>query len=338
MSKADDELEVALKNAAPTIRIAFLLLGSLLFLYLLLQLRVDEVFSLVAQVGWSACLIVLVYGVYQLVRASALLLCVPGGHRPSYWDVLQIRISGEAVSSLPFTGPVLAEPSKAWLLKKHGLTTEEAIAATLAETLIQSFTWAAIIIVGLGWLASQFQLPGPVLAATVAAVGLLALFLVVSAVAVAFRIYPIGAIVAAVARLPLVRSRLHPNMERVQHTEDLLLLVLRGQPGRLVAIIGAELVGHSLLVLELFLILKSMGLSLPVLHLLSIEAAAKLARLAFFFIPTQIGAAEAAYVAVFNTLGLAAAAGFAVSFVRRLRSLLATGLGLICFWLRTAER
>jgi hypothetical protein len=34
-----------------------------------------------------------------------------------YRDALAIRLSGEAIQSLTLTGPVLAEPTKAWLLE-----------------------------------------------------------------------------------------------------------------------------------------------------------------------------------------------------------------------------
>jgi hypothetical protein len=48
----------------------------------------------------------------------------------------------------------------------------------------------------------------------------------------------------------------------------------------------------------------------------------------FFFVPSQVGASEGVYALVFQQAGLTAAAGFALAFVRRLRSLLAAAVGL----------
>ena len=56
-----------------------------------------------------------------------------------YGDALAIRLSGEAIQSLTFTGPVLAEPTKAWLLEGRGLTLREGFAATITEYLIYTF-------------------------------------------------------------------------------------------------------------------------------------------------------------------------------------------------------
>jgi hypothetical protein len=69
-----------------------------------------------------------------------------------------------------------------------------------------------------------------------------------------------------------------------------------------------------------------------------IEAATKSIPLVFFFIPWQVGAAEGAYTLVIDSLGYVAAAGFAVSIVRRLRSLFLAGLGLISTWLLTKPK
>jgi len=56
-----------------------------------------------------------------------------------YGDALAIRFCGEAVQSLTFTGPLLAEPTKAWLLERRGLTLKEGFAATISEYLICTF-------------------------------------------------------------------------------------------------------------------------------------------------------------------------------------------------------
>lgn len=93
--------------------------------------------------------VLLLGGVHHATRALALHACVlrPGVLR--YRDALAIRLSGEAIQSLTFTGPVLSQPTKAWLLEGHGLTLKEGFAATITEYLICSFVTAAMSIAGL---------------------------------------------------------------------------------------------------------------------------------------------------------------------------------------------
>jgi hypothetical protein len=54
--------------------------------------------------------------------------------------VLRIRLSGESVEWLTFTGPFLAEPAKGWLLKRRGVSTPAAFAAVVTEYLLYTAT------------------------------------------------------------------------------------------------------------------------------------------------------------------------------------------------------
>jgi hypothetical protein len=81
-----------------------------------------------------------------------------------YGDALAIRLSGEAIQSLTFTGPILSQPTKAWLLEGHGLTLKEGFAATITEYLICAFVTAAMSISGLLYLIVHFAPPRAVTA------------------------------------------------------------------------------------------------------------------------------------------------------------------------------
>ncbi len=94
------------------------------------------------------------------------------------------------------------------------------------------------------------------------------------------------------------------------------------------SILAIEFAAQALLVLELFVLLRTTGKPFSVLHPFLIEAATKFIGLAFFFIPGQVGAAEGTYAFIFKTVGLPASAGFALAVARRLRSLLVAGAGL----------
>ena len=135
---------------------AALSLGCVLFLYLLVRPGVAKILSLFVGIGWSFALIAAIYACHQVVRAIAYWKCIPTNEHVSWWDILRIRLSGEAIRFLTSTGPFLAEPSKVWLLNQRGLSTRHAVAATISEYLIYTLTSAALGIAGLGYLLSHF--------------------------------------------------------------------------------------------------------------------------------------------------------------------------------------
>jgi hypothetical protein len=303
-------------------------LGCVLFVYLLVRLNPTEIFSLLLGIGWYFGLIVAAYGGHQLIRAIAFRKCLTADERPSYWDIVRIRLSGEATQFLTSTGPFLAEPAKVWLLRRWGLSIKNAAAATVSEYLIYTFTSAALAIGGLTYLVSHFELSKPESVAAKVIVYAMSTFLVAAALAINFRIYLIGAVMKGIGRLPVVGKRLRLDQKDVRDTEDLLFVVLRDRPLRFLSILALELAAQALLVLELFVLLRTTGKPFSVFHPLLVEAATKFVGLAFFFIPGQVGAAEGTYALIFKTVGLSASAGFALAVARRLRSILVAGAGL----------
>lgn len=314
--------------AAHRFRALLLALGCALFVYLTAHFGVREVLKPLREIGWRFTLIAAIFFGYELARAFAYRECVAVSGQCSYWDLVRLRLSGEAIQFLTSTGPFLAEPAKMWLLQKRGLSAKHAVAATVCENLTYTFTSAVLAIAGLTHLLGHFQLSQAV---TVAARVLLLVsggFLAAAVFAVAGRIYLIGAILKGVRKIPHVGRHVKFADNDVRETEDMLFAVLRDRPLRLVAIMAAEFAAQALLVLELLVLLHATGESLSVLQPLMIEGATKFIGLTFFFIPGQVGAAEGSYALIFMAMQLPASAGFAVALARRLRSLLIAGLGL----------
>src|SRR5688500_14084602 len=232
-------------------RVLFLVIGAAVFGYLFIQLGPAAVLAMLGRVGWGAVPIALAYAAFQCFRALALSASVPGQRPLRFPDALWIRLSGEAVQFLTFTGPFLAEPAKALLLERRGLTAVEGFAATITEYLSYMFTSAILAIGALSWLLLRGMVDGGV---RVAAIGLLAamvIFLLSSAIAIALRVHLLGAILARISRLPLVRRRLKPNMTDVHRVEDLLLDVMHDRPSRFARVLLLESGSHLLHTLEL---------------------------------------------------------------------------------------
>jgi hypothetical protein len=114
--------------------------------------------------------------------------------------------------------------------------------------------------------------------------------------------------------------------------EDRLFLVLRTRPSRFLIVLLLEVLAHAILLVEVWWVMRALQPGTSVASALAVEAAAKISGIAFFFVPTQVGAAEGVYAAVFNALGLGSAAGFALAFVRRVRTLAVSAIGAVVLY------
>ena len=175
----------------------------------------------------------------------------------------------------------------------------------------------------------HFGLSGALRTIAIATLGVCAAFLVASAIAIARRFYLIGTIIAWLASIGVLRGRLTPDMTWINQMEDLLLIVLRDSPARFAMIAAIEIAAQALLVGELFWLLRALGVMASGWSAFVIEASVKFFEFAFVFVPLQLGVSEGAYAVICGVMSLPLAAGFAVAFLRRARSLIIAGAGLV---------
>jgi hypothetical protein len=310
------------------IRLVFLAAGCALFAFLLVRLGPGRIFDLLWEIGWWFLAILAIYFCFELARALALRMCIVSGN-VSYFDLVRIRVAGEAVELLTFTGPMLAEPTKAFLLRDRGLPGPNAFAATFCEYLSYSISCALMAIAGLIYLLHDYRMAPAVSLAAHIVLYCAAAFLLVTAIAIAGRIYLIGAAATRIRTIPVLRRRIRLNPDSLRAMEDQMFVVLRGGPRWLVSILFLEFVANGCLVLELFVLLHGIGESFPAVVPFLIESATKFINFGFFFIPGQIGAAEGIYAILFTTIGLPASAGFSLALARRVRNVLVSAAGLI---------
>jgi hypothetical protein len=308
-------------------RYVLLAAGVALFGYLVHQLGPGAILETLGRIGWAGPILAALYALHQMLRAMALSASVVET-RLRWRDALWIRLAGEAVQFLTFTGPFLAEPAKAFLLAGRIRGAVQGFAATLTEYLAYLFTGALFAIGSLAWLLGSERLVGGWRTTAIAIMVGMAGFLATSAWAIGFRIHLLGAALERIARLPGIRRKLRPDMSAVHRTEDLLLDILHDRPKRFAGILALEAGAHVVHALELYAMLVVLGLATGLGTAFLIEGATKFVGLAFFFVPGQIGASEGAHTAIFDMLGLPAVAGFSVPLVRRIRSIIVAGIGL----------
>jgi hypothetical protein len=88
----------------------------------------------------------------------------------------------------------------------------------------------------------------------------------------------------------------------------------------------------------LFWLLRALDMMASAAYPFVIEASVKVIGIAFLFILLQLGVSEGAYALIFDVMGLPAAAGFALAFLRRARMLAIAGVGLTTLAVLTRHR
>jgi hypothetical protein len=307
--------------------------GSAMFGYVLMQLGPGEVLRVITGLGWTFAAVLALWSLHQMLRAAVLQACM-GETGVRFGSILRVRLAGESLQFLTPTGPFLAEPAKAWLLRQRGLPAAETYSAILAEYLFYTLSSSVMAVGGMTTLLALYPLGTGLRAAAWMVLGSAVAFLAAAAWAIARRFHLIGAILRWLERQGWLGKRRIPD-QGLRATEDRLLDVLRAPAPRLVLIVSLECAAQLCLVVELGLCIAATGLAAGWQRVLLLESAVKYVGLAFFFIPAQVGASEGTYSVLAAVLGWPAALGFGLALVRRLRSLITALAG---FALLTMER
>jgi hypothetical protein len=300
----------------------FVVVGFILLVLVMMRFGGHDLVASIVTLGWTLVPVLMLYGGHQAARAFALMWCVRTRAHVTFGDSLAVRLSGEAVEALTFTGPMLSEPTKGWLLRGTGLGRSEGLAATLFEFVGCMMAGAAMAAVGAGYVLVVLHPPGPAVAVLRAVLGSASGFLAAAVISLATR-----ARLASTLAYRFLRYR----PAGLVALEDAFLATAQQQPLRLAAILAAECVAQAFLVCELWVLVSGLHLQISIERAIVVEGIVKFLNAIVFFVPGQLGVAEGSYAIVFGLLGLPPAAGVALSLARRFRSLVTGIVGAAVF-------
>jgi hypothetical protein len=141
-------------------------------------------------------------------------------------------------------------------------------------------------------------------------------------------------------RVPLVRrlaARLEPKRAMLMELDRQITEFYHRHPGRFVQAILLEYLSRCIFMIELLLIVASLGYRLGYLRAFTIGGLEALAGNLLFVVPFEIGAREGAYYVLFNLFGLDPQLGLYTSIVSRVRDFAWIGLGLVLIWAAGAQ-
>src|SRR5215475_7419292 len=200
-----------------------LVLGLSVVAWLIWRAGPAVVWRLLIDLRWRFAAVTGMYITYLGIRALALWRIVPTSMR--YREVLRIRLSGDTIESLTFTGPFFSEPTKGWLLTRSGLTTDQAFAAIATDYLLYDVVTGCLSAIAVITLLVLGVLPPVVRPIAFALLG------VTSTVLTAFAYVVVSGtgVIAPLIRLsvPIIGRRATMAAEKIGRIERVLVHFLR---------------------------------------------------------------------------------------------------------------
>ena len=242
----------------------------------------------------------------------------------SFRSLLLIRMAGEAINTTTPTASLGGEGVKAWLLRPQVSLQEGLASVIIAKTTI-TIAQALLLLVGIvvAW---------PYLPDTSTLTRVMIWLLVLEVLAVGgFVVAQVTGGATAVGRL-LGRVKLLRAGGLTRHlaqTDQALRDFYQERPGRLALSILFHFLGWALGAVEVYLVLRCLGVPISLTTALVIEAFGTGVRFASFMVPAHLGALEGGYVMTFAALGLGSPLGLTFGLVRRVRELAWTILGFL---------
>jgi hypothetical protein len=314
----------------------FLVLGLILFFYIIYSVGVDQIFASIRLVGFGFVLIILVSAVRHLLRSIAWLHCIEEDHRQiKLIDLFNVRLAGDAVRLLSFTGPFLGETSKAVLIRKR-LPMVHGMSSIIIENLTYTVGVIFVVITGLILFIANFSTRTSV--KWMGAV--LSICMLGSIVGVQYLISRRVMAFSAVGRWFARRTDIEwfkTQAIGIEETETRIHDFYKRRGSTFYLVLLLDVAANFVNIVEVYLILYFIGVDVTMMLSYIIEAMMKIVNILFFFVPGQVGVLEGSNAFVFKVLGLGLAAGVTLSLIEKIRTIFWGGYGL-AIWMRAFHK
>jgi putative ABC transport system permease protein len=303
-------------------------LGVALLVYVVKRVGVQSIFDTLASIGLGFFVLLGISGTRHLFRAVPMYLAVPPGQRHfNLWQAFTTRLSGEAISFLTFTGPILGEATKAALLRKR-VPLVTGVQALVVDNLLYNLSVALFILSGACVMLASYNLPDAahytlLLIATLAMLTLLAVGLAASR-----RVMPLTWFIERLAALGFKPRALGKRRAHISELESSIYDFYHHRRGSFFLIVAFDLAAHVSSVLEVYVTLRMLGFRPGFEAPYVIESLTKVINFVFGFVPATIGVYEGGTEVILRTLGFAAATGITLALVRKAGMIFWTGIGL----------
>jgi hypothetical protein len=332
--------ETLLVRRTNGLRIAVLaagIAGAMLFVWSIRSAGVAGVLDGVRRVGWWFVAIWSLGGLRYLVRAAAWRLSLDVPRELPMATAFGAALMGDALGNVTPLGALVSEPSKV-LLVRDRLGAAAAVAAVTIENLFYTATVGVVFVFGAGALLLSFDTGPGIRHATLITLAVAVVMALGSVVVLIRRVRVASALVAALARWPILHDAMATRRAAVSSIEDQVFGFVSRHPGRIAPLLSLEASYHAAAVLEIWLAATLItGAPLGFVAAFVLEFVNRTITIAFQFVPLWLGVDEAGTGLVTTALQMGAAAGVGLALVRKARVVSWTALGLGLFFVLHAR-
>ena len=320
----------ALAKARLPLRMLGVVLGILLFVYLIHRAGPAKLLTSMVALGWGLALVIAWGGVAHILKTWAWrLTLLEGKHQVSFARMLGLRLSSEAVGQFGGLAQLFGEGLRVSLLGP-AIPLSRGIASVTIDRAFFVISAAVVSFLGLSAVLMVLPLPHKLIFYAIVFACLLLGFVLLSAIAIRNR-WPLFSRTGEVlGRIRYLKPLIDRKRALIHSVEESLLDFYHRTPEAFWASLLLNLACHAAAIVEVYLIVRLMGTKLSLFGALAIEALTKLVNIAGTFNPGNIGTYEGGNMLITKMFGLTAAAGLTLAFARRLRALFWTGVGILC--------
>jgi phosphatidylglycerophosphate synthase len=309
------------------------LLGLGLLAHLVLRTGPRMIWTQIHAVGWGVAVIIVLGGLAHLVKTWAWRLTFRSDIGGVSWRrSFGMRLISEAIGQVGIAGKFLGEGVRVSMLGDR-VTTESGISSATLDSGLYTLSSACVTILGMACVL----LLAPISAkwrfyACLFSLALLA-FVVLNVLATAKQWRVLSYTMRAIGRLPRLQNWLLRKEALIKSVEENVLNFRRESPRAFWGSLTLNFLCHALAALEVYVVLRFMGLRVGLLGALMLEGLTKLINSAGAFNPGNVGTYEAGNVLVTKLLGVTTSSGLTLALCRRARAIFWAVVGAFCLLL-----
>ncbi|MBC7909624.1 MAG: flippase-like domain-containing protein [Pyrinomonadaceae bacterium] len=314
--------------------IAFIL-GLALLVYVVNRVGLQPIFDALARIGTGFFIILAISGLRHVFRTMAMSFSIAPEHRDfGFRHAFAVRLGGEAISFLTFTGPLLGEATKVAMLRRR-VPLAHGVPALVVDNLLYNLSVGVFILSGACVMLLSYDLP-PLVSYTLLVIAASAfLGLLAAMFAASRRVMLLTWMIDRLGRFGFHPKALVSRRDQVYDLESNVYDFYTHRRGAFFAMIAMNFLAHAGSVLEVYLTLRMLGLKSGVQAAYVIESLTKVINFVFGFVPGTIGVYEGGTEVVLQTLGYVASTGFVLALVRKAGIVFWTAIGLVILAWRT---
>src|SRR5437764_2588656 len=244
--------------------VAFLL-GLALLIYVIRRVGVQPIFDALLKIGFGFFILLSISGSRHVIRTLAMRVAIDPLHRRfSFKHALAVRLGGEAVSFLTFTGPLLGEAAKVALLRRR-VPLVYGVSALVVDNILYNLSVVVFILSGAVVMLLAYDLPAIVRYVIFGIAAATSLGILLTVWAVNRRVMVLTWVIDTLGRFGFHPKALTSRRDHIWDLESHVYDFYSHRPGSFFVMIGLNFLTHATSVLEVYVTLRMLGFT-PFVH------------------------------------------------------------------------